>query len=290
MLWQIAEVVLYCAVAMRSFFSSSLLRGLLPAAALLLAGCDMLEFSPNDNRAPHHQQDLTAKNLTRLAQQPAPGPTDTLRFVFTGDSQRFYDDAEDLVKSVNQQPGIQFMVVAGDISDFGMGREMRWVDDHLRRLKVPYLTVVGNHDLVGNGRRAYKEIYGPLNYSFEFGGTKFIMVDTNSREYNFNGLVPDIPWLQRELADTKARRHVVVSHVPPNDGDFDPRLNEAYIGALREDPRLVFAMNGHRHSFSIGQPFGDGVTYVNSDAFERRRYIIMSVWGDKEFRLKQVSF
>lgn len=275
---------------MRSFLHSSLFRALLPAAALLLAGCDLLEFSPNDTRVPEEQQNLTAKNLARLAELPALGPNDTLRFIFTGDSQGFYDDAEDLVKSVNQQPGIQFMVIAGDISDFGLGREMRWIDDQLRKLKVPYLTAVGNHDLVGNGRRAYQQIFGPLNYSFVYGDTKFIMLDTNGREYNFNGRVPDMPWLLQEMADTKVRRHVVVSHIPPDDADFDPKLSEAYIAAMREDPRLVFSMNGHRHSFRFGQPFGDGVTYVNSDAFERRRYIVMTVWGDKQFRLKQVSF
>ncbi|QIX61582.1 metallophosphoesterase [Hymenobacter lutimineralis] len=266
------------------------LRPLVPAAlGLLLTGCsDLLEFSPNDYRSPGDQQDLTAKNLARLQQQP---PTeDTLRFVFTGDSQRFYDDAEDLVKSVNQQPGIQFMVVAGDISDFGLGREMRWVDDHLRKLNVPYLTVIGNHDQVGNGREAYQHIFGPLNYAFTYADTRFIMTDTNGREYNFNGLVPDLPWVQQQLADNSTRRQIIVSHVPPQDGDFDPALRDGYVQALREAPRLVFEMNGHRHSFSIGQPFNDGVTYVNSAAFEEREYVVMTVWGDKEFRLKRVQF
>ena len=49
-------------------------------------------------------------------------------------------------------------------------------------------------------------------------------------------------------------------------------------------------MNGHRHSYSVGEAFDDGVTYINSYAFERRRYVVVTVWGDKEFRLKQVDF
>lgn len=259
------------------------------AAALLLGGCEMLEFSPNDHRSPKDQRDLTAKHLARLAQTSVPAG-DTLRFVFTGDSQRFYDEAEDLVRSVNQQPGIQFMLVAGDISDFGLAREMRWVDNHLRKLKVPYLTVVGNHDLVGNGRKAYQEIYGPLNYSFTYGDTKFIMTDTNGREYNFNGRIPDMAWVNRELEDASTRRHIIISHVPPQDHDFDPAVRDAYVTALRQDPRLAFEMNGHRHDFSIGQPFDDGVTYINSYGFEKRQYLIVTVWGDKQFRLKKIEF
>ncbi|MBX0291800.1 metallophosphoesterase [Hymenobacter sp. HSC-4F20] len=275
---------------MRSFLRNFPIRTLLPTtAALLLGGCEMLEFSPNDHRSPERQQDLTAKNLARLTQSPLPAG-DTLRFVFTGDSQRFYNEAEDLVKSVNQQAGIQFLIVAGDISDFGFGREMRWVDDQLRKLKVPYVTVIGNHDSVGNGRKAYEEIFGPLNYSFTYADTKFIMTDTNGREYNFDGKIPNMSWVSSELQDASTRRHVIISHVPPQDEDFDPAVREAYITALRNDPRLAFEMNGHRHDFSIGEPFNDGVTYINSYGFEKRQYVIVTVWGDKQFRLKKVQF
>lgn len=264
------------------------------AAALLLSGCELLEFSPSDFRGPASQTDLTRKNLERLADQPL-APGDTLRFVFTGDSQRFYEQAEALVASVNQQSGLSFMVVAGDISDFGLAREMRWVDERLSKLNIPYVTVIGNHDHVGNGRAAYQHIFGPLNYSFVYGGTKFIMVDTNSREYNFNGRVPDVPWLQQQLGNLEgAERQVVVSHVPPQDMDFDQTLQPAYTQALAAAPRLAFELNGHRHDFSIGEPFQDGVTYINSYAFEENQYVILTLWsqadGTPEFRLKKVKF
>ncbi|UOQ54073.1 metallophosphoesterase family protein [Hymenobacter cellulosivorans] len=260
------------------------------ATAFALSGCDLLEFSPNDYRAPEDERHLTEKNLARLQQNPLPAG-DTLRFVFTGDSQRYYDDADDLVASVNQQPGISFMVVAGDISDFGFAKEMRWVNEKLRKLKVPYVTVIGNHDSVGNGREAYQEIFGPLNYSFIYGDTKFILVDTNGREYNFDGHIPSMPWVNQQLSNLQgARRQVVISHVPPQDEDFDPAVRAPYTQALREAKNLVFEMNGHRHSSSIGQPYGDGVWYVNSDAFSERRYMVVTVWGDKQFRVKQIKF
>jgi hypothetical protein len=260
------------------------------AALLGLAGCDLIEFSPNDHRVPEEFTNLTEKNLAKLQARPLPAG-DTLRFVFTGDSQQFYDEAEDLVKSVNQQPGISFLIVAGDISDFGLAREMRWVDEKLRRLSVPYLTVVGNHDLVGNGRETYQHIFGALDYSFVYGDTKFILVDTNGREYNFNGTAPNMGWLRPQLANRDgARRQIVISHVPPTNDDFDPALRTSYVEALREASGLVFEMNGHNHSSSITQPYEDGVTYVNSDAFSERRYMVVSVWGDRQFRIKRVAF
>ena len=255
-----------------------------------LTGCDLIEFSPNDHRVPEEFTNLTEKNLARLQAHPLPAG-DTLRFVFTGDSQQFYDEAEDLVTSVNKQPGLAFLVVAGDISDFGLAREMRWVDEKLRRLYMPYITVIGNHDLVGNGREAYQHLFGALDYSFVYGDTKFTLLDTNGREYNFNASAPNMAWLKPQLTSLDgARRQVVISHVPPTNDDFDPALRGPYVQTLRDAPGLVFEMNGHNHSSSITQPYNDGVTYVNSDAFSERHYMLVTVWGDRQFRIKRIAF
>jgi Icc protein len=261
------------------------------AALLATAGCNIIEFSPNDHRVPDEFTDLNQKNLTRLLAKPVPGG-DTLRFVFTGDSQRFYDQAQDMVKTINErEKNVQFVLVAGDISDFSLAREMKWVDEQLRKLNVPYLTVVGNHDLNGNGRPTFEHIYGATNYSFVYGNTKFILVDTNSREYNFNGNIPDMGWLNAQLANTEgARRQIVMMHVPPDNEDFDPALVPSFTSSLARTPNLVCAMNGHNHSWRIGQLFSDGVTYVNSDAFSERSYAVVTVWGDKQFRIKRVAF
>ncbi|OON71201.1 metallophosphoesterase [Hymenobacter sp. CRA2] len=260
--------------------------------ASLLSGCGLIEFNPNETRTPEAYSNLTRKNLERLQQQPNPLGGDSLRFVFVGDSQRFYDEADAFVKSVNQQPGVAFVAIAGDISDFGLIREMRWVHDRLKKLDVPYLTVIGNHDQVGNGRESYQKVYGPLNYSFEYGGTRFVLVDTNGREYGFNGRVPDVPWVQRALSEPGPgiRRQVVMSHVPPMDADFDPQLERPYVQALNDAPRVAFELNGHRHDFSIGEPYENGLTFINSYSFEKREYVVLTVWGEKEFSLKTVQY
>jgi 3',5'-cyclic AMP phosphodiesterase CpdA len=270
----------------------------LPALALtlltLLPGCDLLEFSPNETRTPKGYSDLTRKNLEALQQRPNPLGDDTLRFVFIGDSQRFYEEAEAFVQSVNQQPGIAFVAIAGDISDFGLIREMRWVHDRLKKLNVPYLTVVGNHDHVANGREAYQKVYGPLNYSFTYSGTRFIFVDTNGREYGFNGRVPDVGWVQQQLSAPAPgiRRQVVMSHVPPHDADFDPQLEMPYVHALSQQhtPPVAFELNGHKHDFGFGYPYENGLPFVNSYSFEKRQYLILSLFGQKEFTLQTVQY
>ncbi len=265
------------------------------AVLLLLGGCDLLEFSPQDTQVPAEYRNLTQKNLARLAARPLPAG-DTLRVVFTGDSQRFYDAADALVASVNQQPGIALVVVAGDISDFGLGREMQWVARRLARLRVPYLTVIGNHDHVGNGRAAYEQVFGPLNYSFIHGDPKFVFVDTNSREYGFNGQIPDLNWLRPQLGEVQgAARQVVVAHVPPQDADFDARLTRAYAAAVAAAPGgRALHLSGHRHRYAREEPFGDGVTYVNTEDVGARQYLVLTLWtdttGQARFRVRQVNF
>lgn len=255
-----------------------------------LGGCAWVEYSPNQTYVPKAERAQTAQALARLRQHPK-AATDTVRFVFVGDTQRFYDETAAFVASVNQQRGIDFVFVAGDISDFGLTREFRWVHQRLGRLRAPYVTVIGNHDLVGNGRAIYQAFYGPLNYSFQYGGTKFICLDTNGREYGFGGMVPDMKWLRRQLSDTlQHRRTIVLSHVPPTDEDFDPQLVPAYTEALRGCSQLVFHLSGHVHRFTAGQPFHDGVTYLTTYSLEKRRYHIISVWGQRQYRIETVRY
>lgn len=256
---------------------------------LALGSCQLVEFSPNQAFVPAPERSLTARNLARL--QAAADAKDTVRFVFVGDTQRFYDETEAFVASVNQQRNIDFVLVAGDISDFGLTREFQWVNRRLAALRAPFLTVIGNHDLVGNGRAVYQHVYGPLDYSFEYAGTRFICLDTNGREYGFGRQVPDVAWLRRQLQDKAGvARTVVVSHVPPTDEDFDPALVPAYTAALREAPQLVFHLSGHVHRYTVGQPFQDGVTYLTTYSLQKRRYHIITVWGRQKFRLETVTY
>lgn len=268
-------------------------RRLLALGALSsgLAGCELFEFSPNEIRTTEEYHDLTRKNLEALAQRPLPANGDTLRFIFTGDPQRFYAEADELVASVNQQRDIAFVAIAGDISDFGLIREFRWVHDKMRQLHVPYLTVIGNHDHAANGRQSYQEVFGPLNYSFRYAGTQFVLVNTNGREYNFNGQVPDVGWLHRQLADTVGvRRQIVMSHVPPMDEDFDRQLEKPYVDALASAPLVMMQLNGHRHGFSETWPYEGTIPYITSASFQKNRYLIINLWGKREFKLETVYF
>lgn len=239
---------------------------------LFLLSCDMVVYSPNEVRPAF--RDLNRRAIEKI--EAAPVKTN-YNFILTGDTQRFYDDMEDFVKHVNQLTDISFVLVAGDLTDFGQNREYKWVGERLGKLNIPYVGVLGNHDMLANGRQLFHEMYGPENFSFFFGGHKFISINTNSREVRFNGSVPDINFLKTQLADNRAEKIFVVSHVPPFSGDFDPELENDYANALAAEPRVAYSLHGHEHHFYHSEPYNDGVPYVVSAATNKRSYVLVTV-------------
>ncbi|WP_238354355.1 metallophosphoesterase family protein [Fulvivirga marina] len=251
------------------------MKNIAPSVVLILICSACFEYNPNQIILDDDEKNLTAKNIAQIQKKPV---SNIIRFALMGDTQRFYDETKAFVKSINQYDSIDFVVHAGDISDFGLVKEFQWIHELMSEAKFPYLTVVGNHDLLANGRKVYNEIYGKLDYSFEYGNYKFIMLNTNSREYEFDGTVPDLMWLQNQLEDNPDNKKVIViSHIPPFDGDFDPDLEEAYATMLSNDPNVILSLHGHRHSFADDEYYDDGVRYFVTTTTQKAGYAIVTL-------------
>lgn len=247
----------------------------------------IFQFNPNQITLKESEKNLNAKNVEQIHQRT---PGDTLRFIFMGDTQRWYDESSDFIKSANAQPGVDFVVHAGDISDFGLSTEFKWINKIMQKLEVPYVTVVGNHDLVANGPIVYEQMYGPMDYAFEFGNNKFIFINTNSREYQFNGLVPNLPWLQSELRDNPDNKNaIIMAHAPPFDSDFDPKLQAKFTDMLAQDPNVRFTLYGHQHTFKDGEYYNDGVHYYVTTSMGERGYLLVTSWNDG-YKVERITY
>jgi Icc protein len=247
------------------------------AVGMMFAACEgVFQFNPNQVIFDDDERDLNQKNIERIKARPL---TDTVKFILMGDSQRWYDETDAFIKSANSQKDIAFILHAGDISDFGLSQEFKWVHEIMKNLKAPYLTVIGNHDLVANGPAAYRKIYGPMDYSFDYGNNKFIFINTNSREYIFNGQVPNVNWLEAELANNPENKNaIVVAHIPPFDGDFDPNLQDRYAKLLSQNSNVKFTLYGHQHTFKDGEFYNDGVHYYLTTSMGERGYMLFTTW------------
>ncbi len=173
----------------------SVIRIVIAICIILLQSCERFDYNIYEtNRYDAPPKAATAFNIEQLQKLPW---KDTLRVIFTGDPQRYYDELEEMVEAINQVPDLDAVFVAGDLVEFSVAHEYEWVCEQLVRLYPPFITVIGNHDCLANGNEIYKDIYGPLNYSFTGNGIRFVIHNTNSREFNFNGSVPDLNWMEQ---------------------------------------------------------------------------------------------
>ncbi|MDF3078463.1 MAG: metallophosphoesterase [Sphingobacteriaceae bacterium] len=243
----------------------------------ILTACGKFEYSPNQAFDENTPRNINEININRILSTPG---DDTIRFVLSGDSQRSYDSDVKFVELVNQTPNVDFVVLDGDISDFGLLQEYKWIDEIYKKLKVPYVGVIGNHDYQGNGEKIYENIYGAKNFSFIYHGLKFVCHDTNSLENYNDGTTPDINWLQTQFDDPNVSGFVPIGHVPPFSAEFDRKLEEPYKNILN-GPKLICALYAHVGKTDTYHPYEEAAPYITTGGLDNRQYMIIEIVNGK---------
>jgi len=145
--------------------------------------CEMLESHPYDAHITG-ERGINAKNCERI--EEAMKGKKTFRFAMISDTQRWYDETEKVVEKINERGDIDFVLHGGDQSDFGATKEFLWMRDIMKGFQMPFVCVLGNHDCLGTGEDVYKAIYGNPNFAFTAGNVRFICLNTNAMEYDYN--------------------------------------------------------------------------------------------------------
>jgi 3',5'-cyclic AMP phosphodiesterase CpdA len=262
----------------------SVMRSSIPALGLVVAaGC--LEYSPHAIVLDGSERDLHGKALARLAATPAP---EAIRFAVVGDTQIAFDEAEEAVAHLNERDDLSFVVQVGDFTHFGLLGEFRRMNEIFARLRVPYFVVIGIHEHLGNGEDIYGRMFGPTHLAFTYGRTRFVLFDSNSREFGFDGSIPDLAWLAARLApDGAHERAVLLSHCPPGTGDFDPKLVAGYDALLRDHPS-VLSFHGHEHAYRFEERVGTPL-YV-ADGVDHRSYLVATLHPTGGVAVERVWF
>ncbi len=249
------------------------------AFALLLCGCDMVDYHPYDVRV-KGMTDVNARNIERIERECK--DKTTLRFVAMGDSQRWYDETEDFVEHVNARGDVDFVIHGGDISDFGLTDEFMWQRDILNGLNVPYVVIIGNHDYLGTGEEAYSQIFGKTNFSFIAGRVKFVCIDTNALENDYTNPIPNFTFITDELvADTLDFDRTVFSmHVRPYCDEFNNNVAHVFQHYAKMFPELLFCTAAHNHRVYEMDVFEDGVMYYMNGCMKERTYNLFTITPD----------
>jgi len=242
-----------------------------------MVSCDQFKYSPYQIDRNSKYKELNEKNIALIN----PSRKDTTRVIVLGDTQRFYKSSQDLIEKINKLPddAVDFVVHTGDLVDFGIQKEYYGIHEVLNQMKFPYVAVVGNHDMIGNGAAIYENMYGEFDFSFIVNGNKFIYINTNSREHHFDDEHPNISWLDSELADTaNYNQAIIVSHVAPHHSDFNPELEEEYVETLERYGTTLLYINGHHHDYYYDDVYNNGIMFLNTFSTSHEKTVLVEIW------------
>lgn len=102
------------------------------------------------------------------------------------------EDLTQTVNDINQQNDIEFIILSGDITEFGSDEELMQAKSILSALHKPWYIVPGNHDSKWSesGNNSFVRIFGSEEFAFEAGGFLFIGTASGPNMRMAPGLVP----------------------------------------------------------------------------------------------------
>lgn len=160
------------------------------------------------------------------------------------------DDLRRTVQDINQNPTIQFVVISGDITEFGADEEIMLAKQILDSLNKTWYIIPGNHDSnwSESGANSFKKYFG--NETFAFTAGKYLFAGTHSGP-NMRmspGQIPreNIVWLDSLVQATAEGTPIIfVNHYPQ-----DSSLNnwfEAIDILKRKNIQLILCGHGHNN-------------------------------------------
>jgi 3',5'-cyclic AMP phosphodiesterase CpdA len=159
-------------------------------------------------------------------------------------------------------PKLDLVVISGDLADTPTGAEYEHLKRLLAPLKVPFVSIPGNHDSRQMMRavfpQAYASAFGPLNQRVEIGGVDLVLLDSSVHGKPHGELdAPTLQWLEATLVSSPDRPAVLFLHHPPFKAgiwhmDRQNLLNAGELAAVvRRHPRVQLIATGHVHRAAL---------------------------------------
>lgn len=195
------------------------------------------------------------------------------------------EDLRRTVTDINSIDTIDFVIVSGDVTEFGSDAELTLAKEILDGLNKPWYIVPGNHDTKWSesGANSFRRIFGAETFAFTHDGYLFIGTNSGPNMRMGPGQIPreNIVWLDSVLSlpGHQELKIISVNHYP-----LDSGLNNWYELTDRLKSRDIrLALCGHGHSNRVLN--FEGIPALMGRSSLRARdtvggYNIMTIAGD----------
>ena len=238
----------------------------------LLSACGEFIYSPYILKTKNLKSNI--KNIELIKNREVLF-SDTYQIPIIGDSHNYYSNLIKQINYINRNKStIPFVIHVGDVTNFGLLLEWEMFYEIIKKLEVPFILVIGNHDLLLNGKEIYKQMFGDdLNFSLTFRQTKYIFYNNNNWESN--GIVPDYKFLEKELELSDSRNFILSGHIQPDDRERFTKYEIDRLINLINSYNVKFHLNGHNHNYSAGH-FGKSIR-LTAGSSSKGRLLILQV-------------
>ncbi len=235
-----------------------------------LSLCSKIDYSIWEVDVPTQSQSAMEANLNRVRELPvAEGP---LTIALIGDIHVRTRDLLAAVEEINREPRIQFVVLLGDLTNSGLKSEFEAVHEVLTQLRVPYLSVAGNHDLLSNGALVYERMFGPLKSRHQLFGRGFVFWNNSKWESE-----ADIDWLATNLA-AAGPGNILFAHTPPDTSVFTKAELANWKRAMVSSGTAA-SIHAHLHMFDYW--YQNNTLFVIADYIANRPFTLLEIWPDR---------
>lgn len=158
-----------------------------------------------------------------------------------------------IIDDINKRTQINFVVITGDVSDFGLMDQLTEAKKLMDRLNKSYYIIPGNHDTAwsGNGGLTFSKIFNDDKFVADFKGYRLIALNTGPYIRHSGGFVTNgqLSWLDSLIKVTPKNKPVLFFSHMPMIGD---NLNNSQLVLQRlKKLNVVASFCGHGHTNKV---------------------------------------
>ena len=200
---------------------------------------------------------------------------------------------------LEKYPDTKFALHSGDIVEDGSRMNQWELFLHASKglsKQIPFMSVVGNHDVYGDGESIYQSLFpypqnGPAGkegfvYSFDYGNAKFIMLNS---EFGVQDMNEQQAWIREEVENSDKEWTIAMFHRPAYKSNPLTGTNATAqtFAPVLEEMGVDVVLNGHDHAYMRTHAMKDGQVQANG---EGTVYVIGGSAGPKFYPVEDNEY